>query len=260
MAINKVSSQARNIIKRKSAFALPDRPSEAGMSAEAIKKAFWQPVADLTDSALSEIDRVVDEVNAYIGNATPAAISGWTLQQGDNVLSNVRGYYIRSGSFLFACGTSVSAQLQKVNASVVINLPKEFGNVTWATGQVSTAAAAVQGDPYIITAPASGMSAANKVWITTAPAAPGGQFTPSNFLNISSFWFAAITDSGTPEAMLLDVQNSSGNYTAGQNIDITNGVISVITTNTATEDGTRPITAGGVYNIVGNIEAILQTI
>lgn len=104
------------------------------------------------------------------------------------------------------------------------------------------------------------MSAANKVWITTAPAAPGGQFTPSNFLNISSFWFAAITDSGTPEAMLLDVQNSSGNYTAGQNIDITNGVISVITTNTATEDGTRPITAGGVYNIVGNIEAILQTI
>ena len=64
MAINKVSSQARNIIKRKSAFALPDRPSEAGMSAEAIKKAFWQPVADLTDSALSEIDRVVDEVNA----------------------------------------------------------------------------------------------------------------------------------------------------------------------------------------------------
>ena len=53
--------------------------------------------------------------------------------------------------------------------------------------------------------------------------------------------------------MLLDVQNSSGNYTAGQNIDITNGVISVITTNTATEDGTRPITAGGGYNIVGNI-------
>lgn len=260
MAINKVSSQARNIIKRKSAFALPDRPSEAGMSAEEIKKAFWQPVADLTDSALSEIDRVVEEVNAYIGNATPETISGWTVQQGENVLSNVRGYYIRSGSFLFAWGFSTAAQLQKVNAAVVINLPKEFGNITWASGQVSTGRAGTQGESYIITAPGSGLSASNRVIIVPDSSRPGGYFTPQDVCNIQSFWLAAAADTGTPEAVLLDTQSYSGNYTAGNNIDITNGVISVITTNAAVEDGTRPITSGGVYTIVGNIEAILQTI
>ena len=260
MAINNVSSQARTIIKRKSAFALPDRPSEAGMSADEIKKAFWQPVADLTDSALSEIDRVVNEVNSYIGKATPTAISGWTLQQGDDILSNIRGYYLKSGSFVFAWGTSHAAQLKKVNASVVINLPKELGNITWSAGQVSTAAAGVQGEPYIITAPASGTSAGSKVWITPSKATPLGAFTPSNIYSVESFWFAAAADSGTPEAALLSVQSDTGSYIAGDNIDITDGVISVLTTNSVTEDGTRPITSGGVYNIVGNIEAILQTI
>ena len=150
--------------------------------------------------------------------------------------------------------------LQKVNASVVINLPETLGNVTWATGQVSTAATTIQADSYIITAPASGLSAGHKVWITTAPAAPYGQFAPNNWLNVTAFWFAAVTDAGAPEPLLLSAESASGGYTAGDNIDITNGVISVLTTDTAAEDGTRPITSGGVYNIVGNIEALLETI
>ena len=187
-------------------------------------------------------------------------MDGWTLQQGETVLGNVTGYYVQSGSFLFAWGSG-GGMLQKINASVVINLPETLGNVTWATGQVSTAATTIQADSYIITAPASGLSAGHKVWITTATAAPGGQFTPNNWLNVTAFWFAAVTDAGAPETLLLSADSAGGGYTAGDNIEInSNGVISVLTTDEATQDGTRPITSGGVYNIVGNIEALLETI
>lgn len=195
-----------------------------------------------------------------IAGSNVTAMDGWTLQQGETVLGNVTGYYVQSGSFLFAWGSG-GGMLQKINASVVINLPETLGNVTWATGQVSTAATTIQADSYIITAPASGLSAGHKVWITTATAAPGGQFTPNNWLNVTAFWFAAVTDAGAPETLLLSADSAGGGYTAGDNIEInSNGVISVLTTDEATQDGTRPITSGGVYNIVGNIEALLETI
>ena len=122
-----------------------------------------------------------------IAGSNVTAMDGWTLQQGETVLGNVTGYYVQSGSFLFAWGSG-GGMLQKVNASVVINLPETLGNVTWATGQVSTAATTIQADSYIITAPASGLSAGHKVWITTAPGAPYGQFTPNNWLNVTAFW------------------------------------------------------------------------
>lgn len=51
-----------------------------------------------------------------------------------------------------------------------------------------------------------------------------------------------------------------GTYTAGDNIDITDGVISVETTDEAKETDGRPITSRGVYTIVGNIEILLKTI
>ena len=161
---------------------------------------------------------------------------------------------------MFAWGRCSQNSIEKVNSSVVINLPEALGNITWATGQVSTAAAGVQGEPYIITAPASGTSAGSKVWITKSKATPLGAFTPSNIYSVESFWFAAVTDAGTPETLLLSAGDVSGGYTAGENIEITNGVISVLTTDTAAQDGTRPITAGGVYTIVGNIESLLETI
>lgn len=50
------------------------------------------------------------------------------------------------------------------------------------------------------------------------------------------------------------------NYKAGENIDITNNVISVITTDEVEADNTRPITSSAVYTEVGNINVLLQTI
>lgn len=47
---------------------------------------------------------------------------------------------------------------------------------------------------------------------------------------------------------------------AGENIDITDNVISVLTTNNAEKDNTRPITSAGVNTIVGNIDILLKLI
>ena len=61
--IKKVSAEAKSAIARKSAQTLPVNPSERGYSAEEIKRRFYQPITDSVNSALAEIDRVVDEVN-----------------------------------------------------------------------------------------------------------------------------------------------------------------------------------------------------
>lgn len=46
----------------------------------------------------------------------------------------------------------------------------------------------------------------------------------------------------------------------GDNIEIKDNVISVITTNDVEGDNTKPITSAGVYTIVGNINVLLQII
>ena len=65
--IQNVSAATKNAITRKSAQTLPNHPSEAGMSAEEIKRRFYQPILDAANSALAEIDRVVNEANKALG-------------------------------------------------------------------------------------------------------------------------------------------------------------------------------------------------
>ena len=48
--------------------------------------------------------------------------------------------------------------------------------------------------------------------------------------------------------------------TAGENVSITDGKITVVTTNEATQDNTLPITSAGVYAQIGNINTLLETI
>lgn len=62
--VNKISEETRRAINRKSAYALPDAPTEMGMGADEIKKAFWKPITDEKQSAISELDRVAEEMNA----------------------------------------------------------------------------------------------------------------------------------------------------------------------------------------------------
>lgn len=73
--INKVSELVKTAIKRKSAYGLPDRPSDQGMKPEDIKRAFWQPIVDLSYSTITELDRVVDEINLILEGTMDAHIA-----------------------------------------------------------------------------------------------------------------------------------------------------------------------------------------
>lgn len=64
--ISKMSDEMRRRIKRKTVYALPNRPSERGYKAEDIKKALYSPILDDADSVFSEINRIVDETNANL--------------------------------------------------------------------------------------------------------------------------------------------------------------------------------------------------
>lgn len=90
MAVNKTSDDTKRNIKRKTAYAMPDRPSEKGMKAEDVKKAFWAPLLDGDDSILSEVDRVVDEVNADLAEmGTKVNALEETTFKTDNATTNV---------------------------------------------------------------------------------------------------------------------------------------------------------------------------
>lgn len=66
MAIKKLSEESLHNIKRKSAKALPDKPSAQGYTAEEIKNYLTNFVIDDTDSFKAELDRIVDEINLFI--------------------------------------------------------------------------------------------------------------------------------------------------------------------------------------------------
>ena len=64
--ISPISAQTREAIRQRTAYGLPNNPSERGMSAAQIKEAFWLPVTGEDTSVLAELDRVASEVNAAL--------------------------------------------------------------------------------------------------------------------------------------------------------------------------------------------------
>lgn len=66
--INNITPEKKENIRRSSAYSLPHNPSDRGWSAEDIRKVFYKPIIDAVNSALAEIDRVVDEANGIFGS------------------------------------------------------------------------------------------------------------------------------------------------------------------------------------------------
>lgn len=61
--INKTSTEVRNAILRKSAYSLPDNPSNLGYKPKEIRERLYKPIIDESNSMQSELDRIVDELN-----------------------------------------------------------------------------------------------------------------------------------------------------------------------------------------------------
>lgn len=61
--IEPISAATIAEIKRKSAYNLPDRPSERGMKTDEIKHAFYGPITDSDKSVMAELARIIVELN-----------------------------------------------------------------------------------------------------------------------------------------------------------------------------------------------------
>lgn len=68
-----------------------------------------------------------------------------------------------------------------------------------------------------------------------------------------------LSDTATPSDAFAAL-GQAAQYTAGNNISVASNVISVLTTDEAESDNTRPITSAGVYALIGDIEALLSKI
>ena len=75
MAINKISAQALAAMRRKSAAALPDRPSQRGYTPDDIRKVLSSAILDGEYSVVSEIDRVAEEADNRINEVDTATES-----------------------------------------------------------------------------------------------------------------------------------------------------------------------------------------
>ena len=68
MAISNISADTIDKIRRRSAYSLPDRPSEIGMKPDEIRRAFYEAITEDNESIVYEINRIVNEINtAFTG-------------------------------------------------------------------------------------------------------------------------------------------------------------------------------------------------
>lgn len=79
--IGPISAEALAAIKRKSAFNLPDRPSERGMKPAEIKSALYAPITDSENSVIAELSRVIGELNLVLAQIEEATGGTVTLTQ-----------------------------------------------------------------------------------------------------------------------------------------------------------------------------------
>ena len=109
-SIDNVSESTKVAIKRKSAQNLPNNPSEKGYSAEEIKRRFYQPILDAANSAIAEIDRVVNDVNdrlAEIGVGINDYIDTTDIKEPYKVKFNENNWVYNNELLLFECKVSV---------------------------------------------------------------------------------------------------------------------------------------------------------
>lgn len=177
-------------------------------------------------------------------------------------------------------GLTKIAYLQRDSVSVPIEIKDGLVEVPeWFTEQESFNATLLGTDgtkevPTNIVA--IKLEKSNDLWVKDAP-----EPTPSwitKLIDLSDhppipgsngFWLLWDTDRGeyvesqlpVSEGMGFATRDTAGIIKVGENLSISeDGVLSVVTTDTAQQDNTKPITSAGVYTLAGNIEVLLAAL
>lgn len=138
--IKNVSNDTEQIIKRKTAYSLPDRPSESGMRAEDIKKAFYAGLVDRNDSLLSELNRVIEEANRVsddlyrLIDESKREVVGYRQGQENsnkNLTTDYQGNITPTDYVLIGGDIKIYKEIDTDgNASLVFEFPEEGTNET----------------------------------------------------------------------------------------------------------------------------------
>lgn len=131
--IKKVSAETKAAIRRKSAYTLPNNPTDSGYKADDIRRAFWQPIVDISQSSIAEIDRVVDEVNEIIGQTS----------MGYDTVESVAGeYYHSTNGFIYTLSDGVFKITGYEGEESNIEIPTEvlFEGSKYPVGEIASGA------------------------------------------------------------------------------------------------------------------------
>lgn len=171
-------------------------------------------------------------------------------RQGVRTPSDIERKY-NLGDINAVAGVAAAAQRAATNAQSVAS----------DANAVATQANATANEAKDEASAASESSAAAQKAVETLG---GNVYTKDQTLSDAVREQLGLGDSATPNdafaALGMAAGGESAHYTAGDNIKIDGNVISVITTDEAEDDNTRPITSAGVYTQIGNINALLSTI
>ena len=114
--IKKVSADTKAAIRRKSAYTLPNNPTDSGYKADDRRRAFWQPVVDISQSAIAEVDRVVDEINEIIGQTST----------GYDTINSIAGeFYHSTNGFIYKASDNGFILTGYEGESTKIEIPAE---------------------------------------------------------------------------------------------------------------------------------------
>lgn len=147
------------------------------------------------------------------------------LQTGERVVcAKVYGTYVivakMAGTGISGGGTGGGYYVPYVDAA---------GNLTWSPSK-------------------SGMPAVSVVNIR----GPGGDAGDTPYIGTNGNWWIGEEDTGVTAKGTV--------FQPGNAIELNSGVLNVITTDEMSKDNTLPITAAGLYKVIGDVKTILESI
>lgn len=103
--IPNISADTKAAIRRKSADVLPDDPSASGWKPADIRRALVAPILDTANSALAEIDRVIDDTNSVVDGMN--SVIDYALTSADVLTENPDGTLSGSSGFVYTLSVNL---------------------------------------------------------------------------------------------------------------------------------------------------------
>lgn len=131
--IQNVSADVKSAIQRKSAYSLPNNPTDSGYKASDIRNAFYKPIIDTANSAIAEIDRVINEINGALMCSSKNI---------DSIVSVAGVYYHGSDGFIYTFDNRTFAVKGYEGEASKISIPTKvyYDNHYYAVSGISESA------------------------------------------------------------------------------------------------------------------------